>query len=104
MPLHDWSDDRGWDSVHQLWVNALLFWVQDRLPPGYRAYLGSVPGLAIAAEAGRPDLGVRAWQPPREETPAAPAALVEKPQPDFQAVALLHPDPHAAAVHVFLQG
>jgi hypothetical protein len=30
MPLHDWTDDRGWDSIHQLWINALLFWVQDR--------------------------------------------------------------------------
>jgi hypothetical protein len=19
MPLHDWSDDRGWDSVHLVW-------------------------------------------------------------------------------------
>ena len=36
MPLHDWADDRGWDSVHQLWINALLFWAQDRLPSGYR--------------------------------------------------------------------
>ncbi len=62
MPLHDWTDDRGWDSVHQLWINALLFWAQDRLPPGYRAYLGSVPGLSIGAEPGRPDLGVRTWQ------------------------------------------
>ena len=43
MPLHDWTDDRGWDSVQQLWINALLFWLQDRLPVGYRAYLGSVP-------------------------------------------------------------
>ena len=33
MPLHDWSDDRGWDSVHPLWINALLFWAQERLPP-----------------------------------------------------------------------
>ncbi len=104
MPLHDWADARVWDSVHQLWINSLLFWVQDRLPAGYRAYLGSVPGVAIAAGAGRPDLGVRAWQPSPEETAAArPGALVATPQPDFQTVALLHPEP-PMAVHIFHQG
>jgi Protein of unknown function (DUF4058) len=102
MPLHDWTDDRGWDSVHQLWINALLFWAQDRLPSGYRAYLGSVPGLSIGTETGRPYVGVRTWKAPEEE-PAAPKALVEAPQPDFKTVALLHPEPRAA-VHVFLQG
>ncbi len=94
MPLHDWTDDRGWDSVHPLWINALLFWVQDRLPAGYRAYPGSVPA----------DLGVRIWQPAQEKVPAAPSeAVVEGLQPDFRAVALLHPEP-PAAVHVFCQG
>ena len=102
MPLHDWTDDRGWDGVYQLWINALLSWAQERLPAGYRAYLGSVPGLSIAAETGRPDVGVRAWQPPAEE--AAPSgALVEVPEPDFKTVALLHPEPRSA-IHVFLQG
>jgi hypothetical protein len=103
MPLHDWNDDRGWDSVHQLWINALLFWLQDRLPPGYRAYLGSVPGLSIGAESGRPDLGVRSWQPQGEQIATPSDALVEAPEPDFKAVALLHPEPRPA-VHVFLQG
>jgi hypothetical protein len=104
MPLHDWDDDRGWDSIHQLWINALLFWVQDRLPAGYRAYLGSVPGLSIATEPGRPDRGVRTWQPPQEGTAAAGSeALVEGPQPDFRAVALLRAEP-PAAVHIFRQG
>jgi hypothetical protein len=104
MPLHDWTDDRGWDSVHQLWINSLLFWLQDRLPAGYRAYLGSVPGLTIAAEPGRPDVGVRDWRPPaREGSPTGSEALVEGPQPDFQAVALLQPEPQMA-VHVFRQG
>jgi hypothetical protein len=103
VPLHDWTDDRGWDSVHQLWINALLFWVQDRLPAGYRAYLGSVPGLSIAAEPGRPDLGVRAWSSPGGEAGAQAPAAEEGRQPDFRVVALLHPEP-PAAVHVFFQG
>jgi hypothetical protein len=104
MPLHDWTDERGWDSIHQLWINSLLFWVQDRLPRGFRAYLGSVPGLAVATEPGRPDLGVRAWEPPEVETSAAsPEALAEGPAPDFQAVALLYPEPFPA-VHVYDRG
>jgi hypothetical protein len=101
MPLHDWTDDRGRDSVHQLWINSLLVWLQGRLPAGYRAYLGSVPGLTISAEPGRPDVGARAWQAPADAS--APEALVEGPQPDFQAVALLSPEPHLA-IHVFRQG
>ncbi len=104
MPLHDWTDDRGWDSIHQLWINSLLFWLQEHLPAGYRAYLGSVPGLTIAAEPGRPDLGVRTWQPPGTGETAQPgAAPAEGPQPDFQVVALLNPEP-PPAVHVFFHG
>src|SRR5260370_22454035 len=87
MPLHDWTDDRGWDSVHQLWINALLFWAQDRLPSGYRAYLGSVPGPSIGAEPGRPDFGVRTW-PAGEETAAPPDSPVAAPQPDFKTLDL----------------
>src|SRR2546423_224391 len=104
MALHDWSDDRGWDSVHQLWINALLYWLQDHLPAGYRAFLGSVPGLSIASEPGRPDLGIRAWQAPGSEPePAQTDAHDRRPEPDFQAVALLHPEP-PAAVHVYFKG
>jgi hypothetical protein len=98
MPLHDWTDDRGWDSVHQLWINSLLYWLQERLPAGYRAYLASAP-----AEPGRPDLGVRAWQPQVPEAAPPSGALVEGPQPDFQTVALLTAE-QQAAIHVFFQG
>src|SRR5262249_40232907 len=87
-----------------LWINSLLYWVQDRLPSGYRAYLGSVPALTIAAEAERPDLGVRAWEPPGTESSVAESgAVVEGIQPDFQAVALLNPEPDPA-VQVYSQG
>ena len=61
MPLHDWNDDRGWESVHLLWLNQLLEWVQPRLPAGFRAYLGAVPALTIDAPNGRPDAGVGKW-------------------------------------------
>lgn len=102
MPLHEWTDDRGWDSVNQLWINALLSWAQEHLPPNYRAYLGSVPGLSIGTEPGRADLGVRTWQPRGEEaTPSE--SLVESPEPDFETVALMHSEPRPA-LHVFCQG
>jgi hypothetical protein len=103
MPLHDWTDHRGWDSVHQLWINALLFWVQDRLPAGFRAYLGSVPGLAITSEPRRPGAGVRAWQSPKEAHKSRPDTLSDDPQPDFQAVAMLNVEP-PSAVHVLHHG
>ncbi len=89
MPLHDWTDDRGWDSVHQLWINALLYWLQDHLPQGYRAYLGSVPGLSIA-EPVRRGRG-------REAEP------MEEPAPDFQVVALMNPEP-SPGIHVCFRG
>jgi hypothetical protein len=90
--------------MHQLWINALLFWLQDRLPASYRAYLGSVPGLSIATEPGRPVLGVRAW-PSAGVEPAATCsgAAAEGLQPDFHAVALLNPEP-PPAIHVYFQG
>lgn len=104
MPLHDWTDDRGWDSVHQLWINSLLFWLQDHLPSGYRAYLGSAPGLTIAADAGRLGVAVRAWPSNASDAPQRPnGSLVQGPEPDFQSVALLYPEPQAA-VHVVLRG
>lgn len=103
MPLHDWTDDRGWDSVHQLWINALLYWIQDRLPSGYRAYLGSAPGLTVAAESGRPDIAVRTAPPPADNAATATEMLVAGPEPDFHAIAVLPSEP-AAAVHIVYLG
>ncbi|MHB1421943.1 MAG: hypothetical protein ACYC3I_01860 [Gemmataceae bacterium] len=69
MPLHDWRDDRGWESVHLLWLAQLLDWVQPRLPAGYRAYLSSVPALTIDTPNGRPDVSVRQWEPAATDVP-----------------------------------
>ena len=97
MPLHDWNHDRGWDSLHLVWQNQLLEWVQPRLPEGYRAYLGSVPALTIDTPNGRPDLGNRNWlpSPPTPETSIA--------QPDTEAVATFVID-EQRAVHIDLHG
>jgi len=45
MPLHDWTDERGWDSVHPFWLAYLVEWIQPRLPEGYKAFLGGVAAL-----------------------------------------------------------
>lgn len=39
MPLHNWTDDRGWDSVHPIWLTYLIEWVQPRLPEGYKVLI-----------------------------------------------------------------
>ena len=100
MPLHDWSNDRGWDSVHLLWLNQLLDWVQPRLPAGFRAYLGAVPALTIDTPVARPDVSVREWPADSERGTggAAPAAA-----PDEEAVASFVLD-EQRAVHIDARG
>jgi hypothetical protein len=58
MPLHDWTDERGWDSVHPFWLAYLVEWIQPRLPERYKAFLGGVPALTVASGNGKPDVGV----------------------------------------------
>src|ERR671932_401531 len=70
VPLHDWTDERGWDSVHPLWLTYLLEYVQERLPEGYKAFLGGVPSLTVGSANGKPDVAVRQWGP----SPVAKAA------------------------------
>lgn len=101
MPLHDWRDDRGWNSLHIVWQTTLLAQLQERLPDGYRAYIGSVPALTIDAPNGRPDLNVRAWKPT-----AAPGSPVPAAAPDpfaDEAVAVFELDPQTA-LHIDLHG
>jgi hypothetical protein len=103
MPLHDWSDDRGCDSLHLVWQAQLLDWVQPRLPEGYRAYLGAVPALTVDTPNGRPDLGVRNWLPPAPQplVPTAPQGTAIA--PDAEAVATLTLDP-LRAIHIDAHG
>jgi hypothetical protein len=101
MALHDWSDDRGWEGVHLLWLNQLLEWVQPRLPEGFRAYLGAVPALTIDTTNGRPDVGVRKW--PAATVPPAATDEAMLTQPDEEAVATFTLDPQRA-VHVDYHG
>jgi hypothetical protein len=101
MPLHDWSDDRGWDGIHQYWITELSHWLRPRVPPHYRVYLGSVPALTIDFALGRPDVAVREWSAP--STSASENGHEAVGEPDQQAVALFELDPQLA-VHVYRQG
>jgi hypothetical protein len=91
MPLHDWSDANGWEGMQLLWIAELLRYLKARLPAGYRAYLGSGPGVAIGAPSLRPDVGVREHAESSVESPAVSRAVSE---PDIEvAVAALDPVP-----------
>lgn len=56
MPLHDWTDDRGWDSVHPVWLTYLLEDVQERLPEGYKAFLRRDASLTFVPDHDAPDV------------------------------------------------
>ena len=98
MALHDWNRLDGWEGVHDIWLVELLRHVKARLPPAYRAYIGSTPALSVGAGDQKPDVAVRRWHP---ENP--PATSPAKSQPDSEGVALLSRDPQTA-VHVTLRG
>ena len=98
MPLHDWTDDAGWDGFHLLWIAHLFHDIKPRLPDEFRAYLGSVPALGVAAVPGRPDVAVRHWLP--EPPPgaagggeASAGADMEEPDVETATIAL---DPQQA--------
>lgn len=81
MPLHDWTDQPGWEGVHHLWITELLRWIKPRLPEGYRAYIGSAPTVAIGAPAEKPDVAVREWKVDQAigEAPANPPSAAQIP-------------------------
>lgn len=101
MPLHDWTDERGWDSVHPVWLTYLLEFVQERLPPGYRAFLGGVPSLTVDAGHGKPDVSVRHWgTEPAAEAATSGTSLLE---PDLEASVPFRLDPQRA-LHIDFHG
>ena len=101
MPLHDWTDERGWDSVHPFWLAYLVEWIQPRLPEGYKAFLGGVPALTVASGNGKPDVSVRRWEPePPAEKPVADTGILE---PDLEVSVTVRLDPQQA-VHIDFHG
>jgi hypothetical protein len=101
MPLHDWTDERGWDSVHPLWLTYLLEYVQERLPEGYKAFLGGVPSLTVDSGHGKPDVGVRHWGPGQTAQPATSGTGVL--EPDLEATVAFRLDPQRA-LHIDFHG
>ncbi len=59
MPLHDWTKLRGWSGLHIYWMVNICDDIKSKLPPGFRAYLGSSPIVAIDDPPGQPDVSVR---------------------------------------------
>jgi hypothetical protein len=101
MSLHDWTDERGWDSVHPFWLAYLVEWIQPRLPEGYKAFLGGVPALTVASGNGKPDVSVRQWGPgPPAEVAATDTAVLE---PDLEVSVTFRLDPQLA-VHIDFHG
>jgi hypothetical protein len=100
MPLHDWTDLSGWDGVLHLWITELLHWVKPRLPVGYRAYVGTVPTVAVGAPGGRPDVHVRQWGSAEKPPPAGGNGTAEEPDVEI-AVATIDP---SKALYVERQG
>src|SRR5579871_6346069 len=101
MPLHDWTDERGWDSVHPLWLTYLLEYVQERLPEGYKAFLGSVPSLTVDTVHGKPDVSVRQWG--QESAAVGVAGGTSILEPDLEASVAFRLAPQRA-LHVDFHG
>jgi hypothetical protein len=90
MPLHDWTDDSGWDTVHHFWISRLCYWLKPKLPPEYRVYAGSVPGLALRTVNGQPDVNVRQWLPelPSDPPPEGSDEEGQQIKPEIEAATL----------------
>jgi hypothetical protein len=74
MPLHDWTNDAGWDGMYRLWLTHLFHGLKPRLPDEFRAYVGSVPTLSVTGLTERPDVAVQHWLPePPPDVPGIPA-------------------------------
>ncbi len=58
MPLHDWTDRPGWEGLHIYWMTEIARSLRSRLPPGYRAVIGSSPLVAIGPFPVKPDVAV----------------------------------------------
>jgi hypothetical protein len=89
MPLHDWTDQPGWEGVHIFWMTEIARWLKAHLPPGYRAFIGTSPLLAIDVAAVKPDVAVQSGptsEPPPSTNGDPPTAVgtVESLQPDLE--------------------
>jgi hypothetical protein len=98
MALHDWDEQTGWEGVHHFWITHLFHWIKPRLPAEYRAYVGSVPTLAVSQELGRPDVAVRHWlqEPPAGDADASMSVFEDGLEEPIVETATLALDPQTA--------
>jgi hypothetical protein len=90
MPLHDWTDQDGWEGMHIFWMTEIARALRASLPAGYRAVIGSSPLVAVGVAPVKPDVAVTngSPRPNSATTPSSPT-----PQPDVEvAVATLEED------------
>jgi hypothetical protein len=92
MPLHDWTDERGWDSVRPLWLTYLVECVKPRLPSGYRVFIGDVPALSPGPSDVKPDVTVWGWQSRPDGSPDDGSII----PPDSETVTRFTVDPQRA--------
>ena len=80
MPLHDWSRTPDWFTVHQIWAGEIAGMLNRRLPRGFRAKLGPVPGTGSVG-LGVPDVRTEGEDTP-DEVDGGPFAATF--HPDFE--------------------
>jgi hypothetical protein len=98
MPLHDWKLIQDWETVHVYWITEIGRWLKSRLPPGFRASLGTVPALVVSPVPVHPDVSVR--REPQDSAPSGGA--VGEPAPDERVTLALAEAERA--VHVYYGG
>jgi hypothetical protein len=82
-------------------LTYLLEYIQERLPEGYKAFLGGVPSLTVDSGHGKPDVSVRQWgAEPAPETAASGTGVLE---PDLEASVAFRLEPQPA-IHIDLHG
>jgi hypothetical protein len=78
MPLHDWTDRENFDGFHTYWMTEIARQLRAKLPPGYRAVIGTSPTVSVGGELRHPDVAVTngSPRPPTPGTARAPDAEV----------------------------
>ncbi len=79
MPLHDWTERDNFDGLHLYWMTEIARQLRAKLPPGYRAVIGTSPTVSVGGELRHPDVAVTngaSHPPPASGTVRAPDAEV----------------------------
>jgi Protein of unknown function (DUF4058) len=108
MPLHEWTDGKGWEGMCHIWLTELARWVKPRLPEGYRAFIGSPPTIAVSMSLEKSDVAVRQWQPQQPQLQATlpvsrPEANGESLEPDEE-LTIASLEQTAPALHIESHG